>query len=180
MKRLYYLTNDITVAEEVSTLLHANGVSDWDFHVLSKDEAGIKKHHLHSATPIHELDILRSGERGLIYGAILAVIMVFLVGQFTPWFEMFGLLGVFGIGLITIAFSTWLGGFVGMQTENYKIRRFHDAIESGSYLLMVDVSKQQKDDIESLLADKQDVYKAGEDSTLVMPFNIAPAKSVDT
>lgn len=171
MKRLYYLTNDIAVAQSVSVKLHENGIGDWDFHVLSKDEAGIKKHHLNSATPIHELDILRSGERGLIYGAILALVLIVLVGYFTPWFEIFGLLGVFGIGIITIGFSTWLGGFVGMQTENYKIRRFHGAIQKGCYLLMVDVTADKKDSIEELLMDESGVHKAGEDTTLVMPFS---------
>jgi hypothetical protein len=172
MKRLYYLTHDIDVADSVSTLLHENGISDWNFHVLSKDEAGIKKHHLKSATPIHELDILRSGERGLIYGAVMAVVLIFLVGQYTRWFDLFGALGVFGIGLITVGFSTWVGGFVGMQTENYKIRRFHGAIEKGCYLLMVDVSAKQKDDIELLMHGQKGVKKAGEDSTLVLPFDI--------
>lgn len=172
MKRLYYLTHDIDVAESVSDALHENGISDWNFHVLSKDEAGIKKHHLNSATPIHELDILRSGERGLIYGAILAMILIFLVGQFTSWFQMFGALGVFGIGIITIGFSTWVGGFVGMQTENYKIRRFHGAIEKGCYLLMVDVSNDHKAETEQLLATFQGVKKAGEDTPLVWPFSL--------
>ncbi|MGB1191645.1 MAG: hypothetical protein ACPG3T_01850 [Pseudomonadales bacterium] len=173
MKRLYYLTHDINVAESVSKLLHVNGISDWNFHVLSKDDAGIKKHHLHAATPIHELDILRSGERGLIYGIILAVIMVVLVGQFTSWFDMFGYLGVFGIAIMTIGFSTWIGGFVGVQSENYKIRRFHDVIERGGYLLMIDVKPKQKASIEILLMNQHGVNKAGEDTTLVTPFHHA-------
>ena len=173
MKRLYYLTHDIDVAESVSKLLHANGISDWDFHVLSKDEAGVKKHHLHAATPIHELDILRSGERGLFFGIILAVIAIVLFDQFTSWFDMFGLLGVFGIGIITVGFSTWIGGFVGMQTENYKIKRFHDVIANGGYLLMIDVKPKQKASIEILLMNQHGVSKAGEDITLVTPFHHA-------
>lgn len=173
MKRLYYLTYDIDVAESVSKSLHANGISDWNFHVLSKDEAGIQKHHLHAATPIHQLDILRSGERGFFYGVMLAIVTIVLVDQLTSWFEMFGLLGVLGIAAMTIGFSTWIGGFIGMQTENYKIRRFHDVIEHGGYLLMVDVTPKQKASIEILLMNQHGVSKAGEDTTLVTPFHHA-------
>ena len=76
MKRLYYLTDNIEAAEQLSERLHKDGITDWNFHVLGKDKANIVKHHLHSTTPLQELDIIRSGERGVITG--LAVGMLFV------------------------------------------------------------------------------------------------------
>ena len=66
---------------------------------------------------------------------------------------------------------TWLGGFIGVQSENYKIRCFHNEIVAGAYLLMIDVTPKQKEQVEQLMQAHDYVTKAGEDSTLVMPFD---------
>ena len=38
MKRLYYLSPTIDSAEQVSNDLHEKGITDWHFHIVSKDE----------------------------------------------------------------------------------------------------------------------------------------------
>jgi len=87
MKRLYYLTESIDAAEKLSERLHSEGITDWNFHVLGKDKANIVRHHLHSTTPLQELDIVRSGERGILMS--LAVGIFFVVVLFTVFGEGF-------------------------------------------------------------------------------------------
>jgi hypothetical protein len=41
MKRLYYLSSSIESVEQVSNDLHEKGITDWNFHIISKDEAGL-------------------------------------------------------------------------------------------------------------------------------------------
>ena len=171
MKRLYYLTDQIEVAEAASDSIHREGITDRHFHVLSHDEAGLQMHHLHPTTPLHELDVLRLGERGLLCGIAGAVVLVVLTSQYTSWFEQFGWIGVLGVTLIAMGFGTWLGGFIGVQRENYKIRRFHDAIEAGSYLLMVDVDKSDEQRVMSVLERQTGLRRAGDDTPLVLPFD---------
>jgi hypothetical protein len=77
MKRLYFLTDDIDKAEQISNELHREGISDWNFHVMSKDAAGLKRHHLHSTNVLlHEKDTVRAGERGAMLGVAISCLIV--------------------------------------------------------------------------------------------------------
>jgi hypothetical protein len=38
MKRLYYLTDNIEAAEQLSERLHKDGIIDWNFHVLGREK----------------------------------------------------------------------------------------------------------------------------------------------
>ena len=63
MKRLYYLTESMESTEQISDDLHKAGVTDWNFHVVSKHhEAGLYRRHIHSANIIHKSDIVHSAE----------------------------------------------------------------------------------------------------------------------
>jgi hypothetical protein len=63
-----------------------------------------------------------------------------------------------------------VGGLAGVSTENYKIKRFHKDIENGRYLLLVDVSRDQKARVEAVASNFSAVSKEGEDTTIVYPF----------
>ena len=41
MIRLFYLVSSIDSAKEISDDLHEHDVTDWRFHIVSKDEAGL-------------------------------------------------------------------------------------------------------------------------------------------
>lgn len=151
MKRLYYLTENINVAEQLSDRLHEEGISDWNFHVLAKDKAELVRHHLNTTTPIQELDVIRSGERGVIVGFVAGIIvtsylvLVAPIGEYMNWIAQIASVVLFSM------FGAWIGGLVGVSTENYQIRRFHKYIENGSYLLLIDVSRDQQARTESIV-----------------------------
>jgi hypothetical protein len=171
MKRLYYLTDNIEAAEQLSEHLHKEGITDWNFHVLGKDKANIVKHHLHSTTPLQELDIIRSGERGVITGLIIGALFVAVMvmtsnfGKDVHWLWLAAGVGFFAF------FGAWVGGLIGVSTENYKIKKFHNHIKAGQYLLLIDVDVLQKHFVESIVTKQYtSIWKAGEDTTLISPF----------
>ena len=43
MKCLYYLAPTLVSAHHISDDLHDAGIDDWFFHIMCKDEAGLKK-----------------------------------------------------------------------------------------------------------------------------------------
>ena len=47
------------------------------------------------------------------------------------------------VGVATL-FGTWEGGLVGVATENKKLTRFHDDIESGKFLILIYAFKEQE------------------------------------
>jgi len=170
MKRLYYLTDSIDAAERLSDRLHQEGITDWNFHVLGKDKANIVRHHLHSTTPIQELDIIRSGERGVLIGFTVGILLTCYVALFTSFGSGLSWVGQVAGVLLFSCFGAWVGGLAGVSNENYKIRRFHKDIESGNYLLLVDVSRDQKARVEAIVSKFPVIRKEGEDTTIVYPF----------
>jgi len=171
MKRLYYLSNNIDVVEKLSGKLHQKGITDWNFHVMGKDKADMVRHHVHTTTPLHELDIVRSGERGVLAGFLVGLLLTCYVALFTSFGASMGLIAQAASVVLFVMFGAWVGGLVGVSTENYKIRRFHSAIDAGNFLIMVDVKQDQRRDVEDVIDMFHDIQRAGEDSTFVSPFD---------
>ena len=169
MKRLFYLVDSIDSVDEISDDLHAHGVTDWRFHIISKDEAGLFRHHLHTASVLDRTDLPRFVERGVLIGALAGVLVVgtlsLIVGLNLPmgaWIALFAFAVVAG---------GWLAGFGGIQSENYRIRRFHDDIEAGKYLVMVDVSKRDLQEMKRLMGERHpEAALQGEDSSFNNPL----------
>jgi hypothetical protein len=175
MQRLYYLTASLDSAEQISIDLHSQGISDWHFHVLSKDEAGLYKRHIHSANLIQKLDVVRYTERGAMIGfvgALAVTAYVLAIDPFGP--DISGLVYVAIFGFITL-FGAWVGGLTGLAKENQKVASYHDDIEAGKYLLLIDVRKHEEEKVRSLMAARHpeaEYRRTG--STVVNPFKPAP------
>jgi hypothetical protein len=175
MKRLYYITRSLDSTESISRDLHEEGISDWNFHVLSKDEAGLYKRHIHSANYLHKLDLIRSAEVGGLIGlgfglALAAAIMATsYFGDSLHWLVYVGIVAVVAM------FGTWAGGIWGLGHENYKIRKFHGALEAGRYLVMIDVHRDEKNAVKAVMARLHpEAQLMGVDSTWVNPMDSEP------
>jgi len=167
MKRLYYLTASLEKVDQVSNALHSEGVTDWNFHVLSKDQQGLHTRRINSVRYWQQSDLVHSAIRGAILGALICMALVFLV-NFVSGYTWWSLPFVTVSGTL---FGTWLGAFIGFTHENYKIARFHQEIESGKYLIMVDIHRDEEDRVLELMkAHHPAVRLAGEDSTLINPL----------
>jgi hypothetical protein len=172
MQRLYYLAADVDTTQRVSDALHEEGIGDWNFHVLAKDEAGLYTHHVHSATTYQQLDIIRTGQRwGLAGGGIgLGIGLVCYALQPLPWES--NALTVALMALIGGLFGAWQGGMIGLTRESYKIAPFHDDIEAGRYLIMVDVKREHRTQIRELMDLKFPmVQRCGSSSTFINPLD---------
>jgi len=171
MKRLYYLTHQLDAVDNISKTLHEAGISDWNFHVLSKDKAGLTTHRIHSTTPLHERDIIRSGERGALIGVSvgLCVALIIAATNALPAAAM-GYFAMATLVFVCTMFGAWAGGFFGIQTENYKVRQFHEELEDGQYLLMIDVDASHEETVLKLMSLCHDATPMGDDTTLITPF----------
>lgn len=169
MKRLFYLVDCIHSVESISDDLHKDGITDWRFHIVSKDEAGLYTHRLHSASVLDKTDLARFVERGLLIGAMVAV---FFVLPMALWSGLDWPPSAFvAIGLFLILAGGWLAGFGGIGSENYRIRRFHNDIEAGKYLVMVDVPKTHTEQMRALMAKNHpEAVLQGEGSSFNNPF----------
>ncbi len=176
MKRLYYLADNIKSVESISNELHHKGISDWNFHIVSKDRDSLIDRHLNVANHfLHERDVIRMAERGGLIG-IFAVAMI-STGLFVLSANALDVSLLIAIMLVVSAlagaFGVVVGIVYGFNVENEKISRFHDDIDAGKYLIMVDVKKQYAEQIKSLMSEHhKDAIDAGEGETIIRPFQV--------
>lgn len=169
MIRLFYLTDSLEAAAQASQTLHDAGISDWNFHVLSSDESGIYRRHLHGATAWQKNDILRCGERGAMAGLLVGILVTLLMVFLAPGAGLWPLTAV-GVCIVFTLVGTWLGGMWGLQIENHQIARFHNDIAAGKYLIMVDVRKSRLNMVKCLMGLIPEAPLVGTDQTVVLPF----------
>jgi len=167
MRRLYYVADDLPTTHAISETLHQEGITDWHFHVLAKDEDGLYRRHVHSATPIQQLDVVHTGERYAMIGALIGLVAG--VGAYLS--SPLPAYAVFLFTLLAGMFGGWLGGMVGLSRENYKLEHFHDEIEAGRYLIMVDVRPDSRARVREIMnMGFPRVRFCGKDTTFINPF----------
>lgn len=171
MKCLYYLTSTLDNTRKITDDLHKAGIDDWFIHVLSKDEAGLKKDKIHASNYLEQLDILRYGIIGAITGLVVGVIAAFIVhftelfGQGIPNFAYYSIIGFFTL------FGTWEGGLTGIATENKKIALFHDELDSGRYLILIYAKKISEDLVKKIMKKQHmDIELVAEDANFYNPL----------
>lgn len=173
MKRLYYLTQSMESTQSISDDLHNSGVTDWNFHVLSKqNESGLYRRHIHSANLTHKSDIVHSAERGAIIGFVFGILLAWFLSNVPVFGIPISGSAPYFVILFGLMFGGWFGGFLGIQTENYKIKRFHDQLEIGRYLIMIDVEVGQEQLVRDIMNSKHPEARYYTDgSSVITPFH---------
>ena len=137
MKCLYYLAPSLDSTQRISDDLHSLGLDDWFLHVVTKDEAGLEREHIHSSNYFETLDLLHSGFIGANLGFILGVVgagLLMLTEPFGPNMPNYVYLIIVAVATM---FGSWEGGLYGVATKNQKLARFLDDIEAGKYLILI-------------------------------------------
>jgi hypothetical protein len=171
VRRLYYIADDLPTTQALSEALHEAGVTEWHFHVVAKDEHGLYRHQIHSATPFQRRDVIHCAAQWAMLGAV-AGIAPGIVGYLywaVPWTPaaltiLFCILG----GAVAGAVG---GAAAGCWRENYKLEPFHDEIEAGRLLIMVDVRQESRHHVREIMnMGFPRVRYCGKDTTIVNPF----------
>ena len=171
MKCMYYLAPSLLSTHQISDDLIEVGILDRYVHVISKDEAGLKKEHLHSANWLETRDLLRDGFIGANFGFIFGVLAAGAVMLFKPFGPETPGVVYFFVVVVATLFGAWVGGLTGMDSENRKLRRFHDDIEAGKYLLLIYAPKAQGEEVKSMMASKHpEARHVATDRHFINPF----------
>lgn len=160
MKRLYYLTDSTDCVEQIASEVHRWGISDWNFHVLSKDRAGLSKHQNHTDTLLHQKSIIPTSERGAFIGVAAGIAAALGVSLFMPLLESVGRIPFAVIVFMCALLGAWLVALFSMHEEQQKLRKFQDDIESGKYLIMVDVKKGHVELVRKVMAQHPEALPA--------------------
>lgn len=178
MKCLYYLAPTLDSTHSISDDLHDVGVKDWFVHVVSKDEAGLKKEHIHSSNYLETLDLIRSGLIGANVGFIIGVVgagVVMISEPFGPNVPGFVYAAIVAFATL---FGAWEGGLYGVATENKKLARFHGDIESGKYLFLIYARNEKENAIKTMMGTKHpESEHVATDRHFISPFSVVRRKN---
>lgn len=171
MKCIYYLTATLESVSHITNDLHGAGISDWFIHVLSKDEAGLRKMKIHSSNYLEQLDILRFGIIGAITGFIVGLFAANWLGTAKPFGADVPGIAYFAVAGVLTLFGAWEGGLVGIASENKKIALFHDDIEAGKYLILIYTRKESEVIVKATMhAKHQEAELVAEDESFYNPL----------
>ena len=173
MRCLYYLAPTLDSTHSISDDLHEVGVDDWFIHVVSRDEAGLKREHIHSSNYLETLDLLRSGVIGANLGFIIGVVAAACVMFFEPFGPNVPNYVYLLILVFFTLFGSWQGGLYGVATENKKLERFQEEIRAGQYLILIYAPKGQGETIKTMMRDKHPESRhVATDRHFVNPFSV--------
>jgi hypothetical protein len=174
MNCLYYLARTLESTHRISNDVRALGVDDSLLHVISKDEAGLQKEHVHSSNYLETLDLIRDGLLGAALGVIPGVIGVALLRYFQPFGPDVPRVVYLATVAVAILFGAWEGGLTGIATENRKLAKFHDDIERGWYLILIYTPKDQEVAVREMMRARH----RGAEFAAIDPHFINPFRAV--
>ena len=172
MRCLYYLSGTLESTQRISNDVRALGVNDSLLHVISKDEAGLQKQHIHSSNYLETLDLVRDGLIGAALGLMPGVFGVALLKFFEPFGPNVPRVVYFATVAVAILFGAWEGGLWGIATDNRKLAKFHDDIECGWYLILIYTPKDQEAAVREMMrARHRGTELAAIDPHFINPFS---------
>lgn len=172
MKCMYYLAPNLVSTHQISDDLHNVGVDDWFVHIVSKDEEGLKRDKLHSSNWLETTDLIRDGFIGANFGFIVGALLAFLLIFFQPFGPNVPSVAALFLVIVATLFGAWLGGLTGIDSENRKLRRFHDDIEAGKYLLLIYARKGQGEKVKAMMSDRHpEARHIATDRHFINPFS---------
>ncbi len=172
MKCIYYLSPNLISTHKISDDLHDTGVGDWFIHVISKDEAGLQREHLHSSNYLETLDFIRDGFIGAACGLLVGLLFAFALNVFEPFGPGMPMWAYMAIVALVTCFGAWQGGLIGIASENKKLSNFHNDIEAGKYLVLIYAKKNQEQKVKDMMAQKNPgVELVAIDTHFMNPFS---------
>lgn len=159
--RHFYVCDSLDELERVAEELEAKQFEHEQIHVLSRDDAQISQHHIHSVPSFMQSDLIRSAIKGAVIGAVLAPAMLLLV-SLTQVPEAVGWTPFVFLAIVILGFCTWEGGFAGIQEPNKEFAAFKRVLDEGKHVFFVDVSEEQEETLNDILRYHRKLEPAGD------------------
>lgn len=139
MKRVYFLVPDIETTRKIVDELRKEGMEDRHIHILAQRDTPMED--IPEAGVSIKTDFLPALERGAALGGTSGL----LAGMVALRFAGFALGGgpLLGVIMAGATIGSLMGGLIGMNAGNTRLKKFEDAIEQGEILILLDVAKEK-------------------------------------
>ncbi|MDP1559395.1 MAG: DUF1269 domain-containing protein [Nitrosomonas sp.] len=146
MKRIYFLTPDITITKKIVDELHSLHIEDQHIHVVAK--RGTPLENLPEANLLQKSDFIPAVEQGLAVGGSTGMLAGLVAVALPPASTVIAGGILLAATLAGAGVGAWVSGMVGMSIGNRRIKEFEEAIEAGELLVLADVPTGRVDEIE--------------------------------
>lgn len=148
MKRLCFVSPDLSHTRHVVDDLRENGIPDLHIYVVGKE--GTELEDLPDSGPESD-DFLPAYERGLAFGGAGGL----LAGLFALTLPGTGMVigggAVLLFTLYSAGFAALLAGLVGASLPSSRLAQFREEIEQGRFLVMADVPRDMVEHFEGVV-----------------------------
>ncbi|MBQ4851378.1 hypothetical protein [Pseudoalteromonas sp. MMG012] len=169
MKRLFYATNNLDDAESISDEVHKLGIDDHHFYVLSRDDSGIKSHHLHGSSNIDKTDIIAAKKRAKIMSFGVSAIIVAIIALSTNTLNSQLLWAIFA-AICAYVVINFILLITGGSFDGYFKSVINERLDSGEVIIIIDVEKAQSKKVEQQLDAHAQAQFLADSSNLASPI----------
>jgi len=147
MQRLYFLLPKLETTHAVVNELLLARIEERHMHIIAKE--GTPMEDLPEASLLQKSDFIPAMQRGVALGGATGV-LAGLAAMALPGLVIAGGL-VLAMGISGAGMGAWLGGMIGLDVDNTRLKKFEAAINNGEILMLVDVPKDRVEKIQELV-----------------------------
>ena len=149
MRRIYFLLPDVATARDIVRELLLNHVEERHIHLVANDATSLED--LPEATAWQKSDVVPALEKGATVGGATGAVAGLIAVAVPPAGLILGGGAVLGLTLAGAGFGAWAASMIGISSPNSQLEKFHDAVQAGEVLMMVDVARTRVDEVEDLV-----------------------------
>lgn len=152
--RLKFLLPDIRTAKQAAESLLLARVDNKNISFLAKPGTDLGQ--LQAASTIESTNMINDGERGIMFGAAVGLLVGLYMHYFQPWIEVS--MGVHWVTIVVIttifgAVASAIGAAVfGVNLFNTDLNKYKDKIDSGAILMIVTAPFQRSNEIRKIVS----------------------------
>jgi len=151
MRRLYFLIPDAEITGRVVNELLLACVPARQVHIVAKDHELLQDAQLPEAGLLQEPEVVPAIERGLAAGGAAGLLAGLVAVSFPPAGLALGGGALLGATLGGAAFGALVGPMIGIPVPNSRLTQLEEAVETGQFLVIVDVPKKEIEPISELI-----------------------------
>ena len=148
-RRLYFLLPDVKNAKAIFKKLLLARIDDQHIFFMAKD--GVALSDLPEANMLQKSDEIHGLAVGLVVGGATGALAGVVAMMFPPSGLAMGLGVILAMSLIGAVVGIWASGMIAADVPNTRLEKFAKDIQRGKILMMVDVPKDQVEEIGGMI-----------------------------
>ena len=147
--RLYFLLPDVASANATANELLLARIEDRRMHFLAK--RGTDLGPLREASLLQKTDIRHGAYVGMMGGGLLGILVGAILMIYPPTANPLNPIVILGTAIGGAILGMWMSTLVAASIPNSHLKKFEEAIENGAVLMMVDVTRNEREKVEEMV-----------------------------